>query len=52
MVVETIDYSETSTKFTEDFIRKMEEWEQKKFGECFLNFAAIEHHSIHKKHDF
>jgi len=24
--------SASHTKFTEDFIRKMEEWEQKKFG--------------------
>jgi len=28
--------SSSRTKFTEDFIRKMEEWEQKKFGlSCF-----------------
>ena len=30
--------SSSRTKFTEDFIRKMEEWEQKKFGlSCFVS---------------
>ena len=31
-VAENLD-SASQTKFTEDFIRKMEEWEQKKFGQ-------------------
>ena len=38
ILAENVDTA-SHTKFTEEFIRKMEEWEQKKFGQCSV-FAS------------
>jgi len=40
ILVENADTA-SRTKFTEDFIRKMEEWEQKKFGQFFMLIDCI-----------